>query len=228
MATVDKLPKKLIPIDNPDKKFHEKWDTKRDMLNFPHPYRAILVGVPNCGKSTTMMNIIVRANPPFQKLVVIHADWQNTHEYDSLGTGDDSVSIIGHIPPPEEIAGDVKTLIVIDDLDFKAFNKNDISNVCKLFSYVSTHKNVSIMLSRQTFHDIPIAVRRCSNLFIFWPNHDTSDLERIARKVNLTPKQFVDFMGMLNGPKQSFWIDRTPKSPYPYRLNGYEKIAGPP
>ena len=56
-----KLPTKLIAFPNADKKWHEKWETPegqppRDLLNFPHPVRAILTGPP---KSQTLIVIII-------------------------------------------------------------------------------------------------------------------------------------------------------------------------
>lgn len=56
-----KLPSRLIDLtDSADKKWHEKWCIKKAttahekslLLNFPHPFRAVLVGPPNSGKHT--------------------------------------------------------------------------------------------------------------------------------------------------------------------------------
>ena len=67
---MSKLPKKILPIDNPDKEFHEAWDDKRDMLNIPHPFRSVLLGPPNVGKTTVVKNLIIRQDPPFEEIFV--------------------------------------------------------------------------------------------------------------------------------------------------------------
>ena len=41
------------------------------MLNFPHPFRGVLLGPPNTGKSTSVKNILIRADPPFKKVTVV-------------------------------------------------------------------------------------------------------------------------------------------------------------
>lgn len=40
------LPNELLIIDNPDKVWHESWTKGRNILNFPHPFRAVLFGPP--------------------------------------------------------------------------------------------------------------------------------------------------------------------------------------
>ena len=42
-----KLPNKIIPISNADKKWHERWYPNRNMLNIPHPFRCCCLGPPN-------------------------------------------------------------------------------------------------------------------------------------------------------------------------------------
>ena len=68
-----KLPKKILVIPNKDKLgWHERWDSKRDMLNFPHPYRFCISSVPNSGKTNLIKNILLRANPSFKKIYLYH------------------------------------------------------------------------------------------------------------------------------------------------------------
>ena len=48
---------KVVAFDNSDKKKAEKWDDKKDnhgnidLANFPCPFRCLLLGPPNSGKS---------------------------------------------------------------------------------------------------------------------------------------------------------------------------------
>ena len=64
------LPAKLLYLPNNDKSFHERWETGRDMLNIPHPFRAVLLGRPNVGKTNIIINLILRCN--FEEIFVIH------------------------------------------------------------------------------------------------------------------------------------------------------------
>ena len=68
------LPQQLLAVRNLDKKNHERWAASDDMLNFPHPFRGVLLGPPNCGKTTTVKNILMRQEPPFKRMYIIHCD----------------------------------------------------------------------------------------------------------------------------------------------------------
>ena len=69
-----KLPNKIIPITNADKKWHERWYPGRNMLNIPHPFRCCCLGPPNVGKTTIIKNLIIRQHPPFEEVYGIHCD----------------------------------------------------------------------------------------------------------------------------------------------------------
>ena len=210
------LPKKIIKIDNPDKTFHEKWSDTRDWLDIPHPFRAVLFGSPNSGKSTVVKNIAVRCNPSFKKIIIVHCDPEFTEEYNDM-----KADIIGEIPAPEEFEGNEKTLVILEDLDYKNFNKQQKNNISRLFGYVSTHKNVSVCLCSQDSFNVPPIVRRCSNLFVFWKTPDLDSISNIARKTGYTACQFREFFKSLTKAHDSLWLDLTKGSPAPCRKNGY-------
>ena len=219
---MSKLPKKILPIDNPDKEFHEKWDDKRDMLNIPHPFRSVLLGPPNVGKTTIVKNLIIRQDPPFEEIFVIHCDSGYTKEYDDLG---DNIQMLNTIPAPEEWTGIAKTLVVLDDLEFKTMNKDQRRNLDRLFGYVSTHKNISVQLCSQDPFSVPCIVRRCANLWVLWRCSDLDSMANCSRKTGLKPQDFnIIFNNFMKETKDSLWIDMTDKTPYPMRKNGITLI----
>lgn len=213
------LPKQIIPIKNPDKLFHEKWNKSRDKLDVPAPYRILLFGKPNVGKTTVIKNILLRAKPAFQNIVICHPDAEYTQEWNDI-----DATIINEIPAPTEWPGDVKTLCIIDDMEFKTMDKEQKYNLDRLFGYVSTHKNVSVMLACQDAFNCPPIVRRCSNLFVLWNNHDLNSMAQLARKTGLTAKQLQSLFKIVGDGRNSLWLDLTSGSPYKIRKNGYELI----
>ena len=218
-----KLPNRLIPIKNADKAFHEKWHKGRNRLNFPHPFRACLMGPPNMGKSTTVKNIILRSKPEFEEIFVIHCDPEYTKEYDDLG---ENLVMLAEIPSPDEWEGQVKTLVIIDDLELKTLSKEQKRNLDRLYGFVSTHKNISVCLCSQDPFNIPPIVRRCSNLWVLWRGSDLDSTAMIARKSGLKPNDFkYMFDHLLTEQRDSLWIDMTSGSPYPLRKNGFEIIT---
>jgi len=233
-----KLPNKIIALKNEDKLFHERWTKKRGMLNIPHPFRVVLCGRPNCGKSTTIKNLLIRANPPFERLVVIHCDPEFTKEYDDFNvvfredlepdekTEEIPTSIImGRIPSPSEWPGDVKTAVILDDLNYKKLKTDQFANLDRLFGFCSTHKNISVMLATQDPFQVVPCVRRMSNMWIIWKGSDMDSLKMLARKCGMKQKDFISIMeNLLVDHHDSLWIDMTKNSPFPFRLNGFTKL----
>jgi len=216
-----KLPKELIAIPNDDKKFHEKWKSGRDLLNFPHPFRGVFMGPPNMGKSTTVKNLVIRAKPQFEEVLCVHCDPEFTQEYDDIGA-----TMLGEIPAPTEFEGEVKTLVIIDDLDIKNLNKDQKSNLDRLFGFVSTHKNISVCLCTQDVFNLQPNIRRCANLWVLWRSVDLDSMATIARKGGMAVDSFKGiFEDLMKEPRDSLWIDMTPKSPAPMRKNGYQKLC---
>lgn len=216
------LPNKIIPIHNADKNWHECWDEKRGMLDIPHPWRAVLLGKPNSGKSTIVKNLLLRADPPFEELYVIHCDSKNTQEYKDCGS---RVMMLSEIPTPESWEGKVKTLVILDDVEFKQMPKDQKRNLDRLVGYVSTHKNISVAVCSQDCFNIPPIVRRCANLFVLWKMEDIDSMARMARKTGLKSHNlYTLFNTILDKPKDSLWIDTTTGTPYPLRKNGFQII----
>lgn len=218
-----KLPNKIIPISNADKAFHEKWTANRGLLNIPHPYRCVCLGPPNSGKSTIVKHLIMHAQPEFEEIFIIHCDPEGTAEYNDLG---DAVEITGEIPPPDAWNEEIKSLVVLDDLEFKGMSKQQLRNLDRLFGYVSTHKNKSVVLCAQDPFNVPPCVRRMSNLWVLWKQNDLDALAQVARKTGMTARRFRELFVLCQNPHDSIWLDMTEHSPCTLRLNGFKKIEG--
>ena len=216
------LPTKVIAIKNADKNWHEKWEPWRDLLNIPHPFRAVLMGPPNSGKTTVVKNILMRADPPFTRMVIIYPDGGGyTDEYKDCGD-DDTLEMLDYIPPPSEWDGQKKTLCVVDDFELKGLSKEQRSNLDRLVGHVSTHRNVSVCICNQDPYNAPPIVRRCANLYILWKQRDMVSLQSFAKRLG------ADLDGLFEDHAHnrfdSIWIDLSCDSPAPLRKNGYETI----
>lgn len=218
MSKKKKLPNELIILKNSDKAFHEQWKPGRDRLNFPHPFRAVLSGPPNSGKTMVVLNIAIRADPPFEKIIVVHQDCEMSSEYDDL-----DVEMRADIPATEEHTdNELKTLVIIDDIDFSMLSKVTYKNLDRLVGYDSTHKNISVIITSQTFTRLPTIVRRCSNLFVLWKVEDSDQVALLSRRTNTNVKELFD--DHIKSRFDAIWIDKTVGSPYPLRLNGFQSI----
>lgn len=208
--------KKLKVFDNADKKWHEKWEDNRDIMNIPHPFRCVLCGPPNCGKTSMIFNLLVANKPYFKEIIVIHCDPEYTKEYDNV-----NAIMTDEIPSPDQFEGKKKTLVILDDLEYKNLSTDQKKNLDRLFGFVSTHKNISVCLSAQDVFNIPSGVRRCCNLWVLWKINDLDAVSRLARRVNYTSKQINQlFKDNITNNHDSIMIDNTHKTPYPLRKNG--------
>lgn len=216
-----RLPNKIIALPNADKAFHEKWYKNRNALNIPHPFRACLLGPPNVGKTTVIKNLILRAYPVYEEIFVIHCDPDYTQEYDDV-----NATMLNEIPAPSDWEGKVKTLVIIDDVPVKDLNKEQTTNLDRLFGFCSTHKQISVLLTSQDPFNVPAICRRCSNLWVLWKLTDLDALATCARKTGMKSSNFNNiFNQLMMNPRDSLWLDMTTDSPYPMRKNGYDIIS---
>lgn len=220
----NKLPDKILKIINLDKEgWHESWSSGRNMLNIIHPFRIVIAGKPNCGKSTTCKNILLRCKPRFKRIIVVHCDDEGTKEYDDL-----DAELLGEVPDPKDqelFDGKTKTLLIFDDIEYEFLPKIQKRNLDRCFGYLSTHKCVSILLACQNITSVCPAVRRMSNFFILFKVPDMDLLFLIARKCGIKKEIFKEiFEKRIVGYHDSFWIDLTINSPFPWRINGYTAL----
>jgi DNA polymerase III delta prime subunit len=214
-------PNVILALPNLDKEFNEEWVEKRNMLNFPHSYRALFAGVPNSGKSTFIKNIIIRANPEFSRIIIVHGDKEDTLEYNDI-----DCEMREDIPTLEEYDGTLKTLLVIDDIDFTCLSKDELKNLERTFGYISSHKNVSICITSQDVFRLPKFVRRYCNIFVIWKILDKDNVAILNRRLGLQKDVLFNlFQKHLHKPTDSLLFDYTKNTPYPIRLNGFKCIS---
>jgi len=164
----------------------------------------------------------MRAEKPFQTVVIVHCDSLYTQEYKDI----DNCVMLDKIPAPEEWPGNRKMLVILEDLEFKGMNKQQKQALDRLFGYVSTHKNISVALCAQDAFNVPPCVRRCSNLFVLWKCPDMDSMNLVARKAGMTARKLNKlFETHVRAPKDSIWVDLSDHSPAPLRLNGFLKIS---
>tara|TARA_R110000744_G_scaffold206441_4_gene325028 strand:+ start:1048 stop:1767 length:720 start_codon:yes stop_codon:yes gene_type:complete len=216
------LPNELIFLPNADKQSHEKWKDGRNLLNFPKPYRMLLFGSPGSGKTNFIHNVIMRADPPFEKIYVFHPD-PESREYAMLGN---HVEMLDSMPSKLFCDPKLKNLLILDDIEYKNLNKEDKASFDRLSGYTSTHRNCSLMITSQDAINVPASVRRNTNIFILYKNvPDLNSLAQIASKVGLNAdKLFSIFDNCMQGQRDNLTIDLTQGSPAKFRVNGFRKI----
>ena len=169
-----------------------------------------------------ILNALVRQDPPFERVFVIHVDGNFTKEYNKIK----KFTKLTSIPAPDWWLGEEKTLVILDDLEYKNMSKKEKGHLDRLFGYASTHKNLTVMLTAQEGFNIPPGVRRCSDLWVLYKNRDLDAVTALARKGGLKKDDLhALFDAYRFGLRDSVWIDTTPNSPYPLRINGDQLVS---
>lgn len=221
---VRNLPNKLFELPpNPDKTWHETWTIGRNPLNIPHPSRILLLGRPNSGKTFLIKHILLRQKPSFQNMIVVHCGAGMTREYDDF-----ICEMTNEIPPMEYFDPEVKNVVILEDLDFKHMSIEQKNRLNRLYGYWSTHLNITVFATSQDFFQLDAIVKRLTDLFILWPAVDESIISAMAPRVGLMKRQLEALFRLCKKPHDSVWIDKTEKSPFPIRLNGFAIIRRRP
>lgn len=173
---------KLVVFRCQDKDFHEEvnHDNYGDL---PHPFRIIMAAVPNCGKTSLIKNIIINQSPDFDRIIVWHYDI-STKEYSDLDG-----EIVDELPNIEDIDPKKKNLLIIEDIDTKSLSKSVKSRLNRVFGYVSTHRNLSVILTAQEAYQVPIDLRRTANYLVLWKCTDTLVIDSLGKRFGLKSKK---------------------------------------
>ena len=216
-----KLPKKIIPIPCADKEtWTEKWYPNRNLLNFPHSWRGVFCGPPSCGKTNLIKNIILRAQPPFEEVIVCHYSSEDTKEWDDV-----DCEIIKEIPSPHDFSIDNKKLLILEDIDLSSLKKTDLGNLNRLYGYASSHKNLSIALTCQNAFDCPPCARRVSTIFVLFKSADLNALAMLASRTGLKSRDLLDiFKKYILDNHNNLIVDLTVNSPARLRIDGYKVL----
>ena len=219
-----KIMPKLAVLKNAEKDrfVSEKWDAKRDIAAIPHPFRLLALGGVGRGKTNTLKNIFLAhqdSKYPFHELFIVGPD--SSSEWDDC----DPTETLNELPGPDKFDPRKKTLLVIDDYECVSLSASQKRALSTLFRYVSSHCNVSIMLSFQSFVDAPQLARKTANCFALYQPTSRGECSVMCSRAGLDKGVLKTlFDGLCHSPYDSIMVDRTIASPAPIRLNVYQPV----
>jgi len=217
-----KPPNKIIVFKNKDKdKYTEKWHPHKNLANFIRPYRMLILASPSRGKTNVIKNILLHAKPEFDNIYLMHCDLHGTKEYEEI----DYIPL-EEIPEIEEFDRDFRNLLIIDDFSIGLLNKDELHKLQRLFSYVSTHRNLSIIITSQDLfsqqHNARFIVRYC-NIFLLYKIKNLELLGLISKRLGLKKEDTeAIFKEHITSQYDFLTIDDTQNSPAPLRKNLFD------
>ena len=219
---IKNLPEEIMIFENKDKFYHESWNDKikgESMINFPLPFKCIIFGKTNSGKTLLCQNILAKQFTPFEKIYLCHCG-DDTREWDDI-----DVERLDEIPPPNFFDVNKKEAIIFEDLAFDSLDKEQKSNLDRIYGYSSTHLNVVPFICVQRNYNIPLRVRAGCNVWILYNLDNIRTKKMLGNQLGFESDEFIRLMDMLKGPHDSLCIDRTKNTKYPLRKNLYEIIS---
>ena len=148
------MPDKLVKIDNPDKKLH-CLDSRYGELGFSFPSLILIVGKRGSSKTTCALNIIGKsryAGKPFDRICIYHGDPSGTQEYRILT--DDGATIVGELPPMDSWDNTKRNVLVVDEVNFLAFNRAENAAFERYVNYGVSHKSLSMIVIVQDMRNL--------------------------------------------------------------------------
>jgi hypothetical protein len=133
----------LVKIDNPDKKTH-CLDSRYGALGFSFPALILIVGKRGSSKTTCALNILGKsryAGKPYDRIVIWHGDPSGTEEYNILT--DDGAEILAELPPMDSWDNTKRNVLVVDEVNFLAFNRGENAAFERYVNYGISHKSLT-------------------------------------------------------------------------------------
>ena len=208
------MPKKIQVIENPEKKCHQKWSDihNRCLLDFPQPFRWAVLGAVSCGKTSLVLNYLIQCQQ-FDNIFIMHPQTYNPN----VEMADEAINknilvpnvdipeykgvehfSLAYIPSMRYFDGLAKikshNLLIIDDIDLVSYLKKRREvreeRINKLFSYVSSHKNLSIIVSSQdASSQLPAFVLKMCNVITIYKQRDEFVVQTLSRKMSVSYKK---------------------------------------
>ncbi len=238
MARVDRSYKYPV-LPNDDKRsfeHEEQWSSKYDPQD-PYSFfalptcKALLIARPNSGKSNLIKNLIMFAKPQYTFIYICHHTLK-TREYDDINMSENVVMSTElptdeDFPLEDEEGKEQRNLCILDDVYTRRLSKDDEKKLNKLFTYVSSHCNTTVLMSCHDYVTVPVSIRRSVDIVFLWKIIDQQSQQLLTKKFGLSKTGLYDLFKNkdLIPSKYSFLtVDFLPNTPAKFRIDNMYPI----
>ena len=220
-----KAPRCIVPLPNPDKKKHQVYKPGDNPIKFPMPFKCVISGRPNSGKSLMAIHILLAHQSEkehFDEVHIVHGCVEtHTSEWDRI----EPTSIRQDIPSYEDFNPENRTLIIYDDVDYTNIRQDELMRLSEMVRFGSSHCNISCIFLTQVFFRIPKVIKDTANVFIIYKPLDLDELSSLGRRVGLKIDEIrYIFDNFMTHWRDSLLINLIPNSPFVYGKNLFQPI----
>jgi hypothetical protein len=224
---IPKLKNEIVIVPNIDKDgaWVESWKVPKNRSpgHLPHPFRLVALGGVGRGKTNSCKNIILQHqmnSKKFKKVFIVTCDCES-REWNDV----EPEWVRDTLPDPAMFTGNEKQILVIDDFEFTSNKKEQQKRLSTIMRFCSSHRNLSVIISYQSFFHVPSVARKCANTFLIYKPTPNNEISTIANRVGIDKDRLHDlFENKCSGVYDSIMVDLSVNSPYPLRKNIFEPL----
>lgn len=219
---INNLDNKLILFPSEDKEvFQESYDSPDELTNyayFIHPFKMLIIGNTNSGKTTLIKNLLYVNN--FNKIYVVHG-LPSTKDYENI---DIEGGVREYIPLFESLDTTDKAVLIIEDMALNKLPQDQLLLLNKYIKTYSSHGNLSIIVATQYFYELCPLIRTNADILVIF-KQTQSNINNIGYRCNIDINLFKMLMSHFIIDKNDFLvIDKTRPMEHGYRKNLFQLL----
>lgn len=180
--------KGIVKLPNSDKDGRHHADSE----NYLMPWFSsviIVCGKKGSGKTNLTLNMISKATPLYDRIVVVHGAGESSSEYQDLIDG---CEVVEEIPGPDFWNPELKNCLVIEEQPWGMFNRAQMSAAERCVNFTSSHRSVQVFIVVQNIGVLCPTIKRAMDYLCIAPHAGCLD-----QLYDLKRRTGVDFRKMM-------------------------------
>ena len=158
--------KGIVKLPNSDKDGRHHADSENPLMPY-FPSVLIVCGKKGSGKTNLTLNLISKATPLYDRIVIVHGAGESSSEYQDLIDGSE---VVEEIPTPDFWNPDQKNCLVIEEQPWGMFNRAQMSAAERCVNFTSSHRSVQVFIVVQNIGVLCPTIKRSMDYLLIAPH----------------------------------------------------------
>ena len=158
--------KGIVKLPNSDKDGRHHADSENPLMPY-FPSVLIVCGKKGSGKTNLTLNLISKATPLYDRIVIVHGAGESSSEYEDLIDGSE---VVDSIPGPDFWDPDQKNCLVIEEQPWGMFNRAQMSAAERCVNFTSSHRSVQVFIVVQNIGVLCPTIKRAMDYLCIAPH----------------------------------------------------------